>query len=187
MEDQFKKIFSYYGKHIHTEGNIRKPVLIVFSAIPGSGKSELSKLLERNYGFLRITNKDIRTAIEAASLDETVSPIAYTSWLLDTLINRRTYGIVFDRNIDQVFEPIQQWCVRNDYKLITVRIDVDRHLLHERLMKREGDSEADAFKVLDFYASQHAGIKKTIYPSVTLENDYNLIDAANQIAHLAID
>ncbi len=55
-------------------------------------------------------------------------------------------------------------------------------MLEERLLAREGTRDAEAFKVLDFYSEKHEMIKRKIRPGIVLEGDYDLDEAAKQIA-----
>ncbi len=181
MEDAYRQIYEVHSKQL-TFNNVRqKPVLVVFSAIPGSGKSELTKRLVAMYGFLRIANKDIRHAIKITNHADDVIIGKYTLWLLDKVARDKPASIVFDRNIDQWYEPSKSWASNNGYRYVLVRIDVDRKTLQQRLLKREGDSRSQVFDVMDFYEEQHKTMKDS-KPDLSLEGGYDLDAAARRIA-----
>ena len=163
-------------------GKATTPVLVVFSAIPGSGKSELTKRLVADYGFSKLVNKDIRDAIKQTGYTDDVVIGDYTLWLLDKLIQDESKSLVFDRNIDQWYEPIKNWAKYNNYKLIVVRIEVSRSTLEKRLHNREGDKVAHVLSVLDFYQNQHEQSSQLIQADVVLKENYDLDDAAKLIA-----
>ncbi len=109
-------------------GRAHTPLLAVFSAIPGSGKSELTKRLVDNYGFSAVANKDIRSSIEQTGHENDIVIGDYTLWLLDKLTNQKSHSIVFDRNIDQWYEPAKNWAADNKYRFIVVKIEVSKKI-----------------------------------------------------------
>jgi len=182
MEKEYEEVYCALSKKIVVGEPTLSPVLVVFSAVPGSGKSELTKLLVRDYGFTRISNKDIRNALEETGRSDDVIIGEFTSWLLKKLTNRRSLKIVFDRNIDQWYEPSHLWASENDYKYVLVRIEVSRQKLEERLLVREGNPRAYVFNVLDFYIEQHERLAGIIKPDIVLREDYDLKQAAQRIS-----
>lgn len=167
-------------------GSVKRPALIVFSAIPGSGKSELTKRLTEKHGFSRIANKDIRQSLEATGHTQDVVIRNYTLWLLDKLSAQGPFAIVFDRNIDQWYEPAKKWAESNDYQFILVRIEVSRTILEKRLHQREGDKVSRVLNVLDFYQNAHNQITD-MQPNIKLKDDYDLDIAAQKIADAIYD
>jgi len=179
----FDQVYAHHSSKLNLDGIRSRSVLVVFSAIPGSGKSELTKRLVHDYGFLRIANKDIREAVEKSGITDGASIIGpYTLWLLDKLTREHRPSIVFDRNIDQWYEPSKAWAEAHGYEYVLVRIDVAREILERRLMMREGDPQAKAFEMLDFYYAQHMQSQSLMSPSLTLRDDYDLNAAAKDIA-----
>lgn len=187
VEKIYEEIYNIHSQRIVLGATTSHPVLVVFSAVPGSGKSELTKRLVENYGFSRIANKDIRWAIEEAGYSDDIAVAGYTLWLLDKLTKDEPLKIVFDRNIDQWYEAPRMWAFENNYEYRVVRIDVTREILEERLRVREGRHTAHVFSVLDFYIAQHEQQAKIIDAGVTLNNDYNLESAAAMIAEAMTD
>lgn len=181
VEAVYERIYKVHAPNIHL-GKATTPTLVVFSAIPGSGKSELTKRLIAEYDFTRLANKDIRDAIQSTGHADDVIIGDYTLWLLDKLVQQGSRSIVFDRNIDQWYEPIREWASQNSYKFIVVRIEVSRAILEKRLHNREGDKVPHVLSVLDFYQTQHKQLSQTIHADIVLEEDYNLDEAAKLIA-----
>lgn len=161
------------------------PSFVVFSAIPGSGKSEISKRLESDYGYLRITNKLIRESI-AKSGYEDITVGDYTIWFLEKLTKGYRPNIVFDRNIDQWYEPSKEWAEKNSYSYVVIAIDVSIDILKKRLFDREGTMESKAHEMLDFYSQQHKEKIKLLGATILLNDDYNLDDAAKLIADVRV-
>ena len=182
MEEKYNEIYKMHSIQIKMVNVRSSPVLVVFSAIPGSGKTELTKRLERDYGFLKIANKDIRNAIEQTGHTEDVVIGSYTLWLFDKLVEHGPRSIVFDRNIDQWYEPAKAWATKNAYKFVIVRIEVAHTKLQKRLMYREGDPEAKVFNMLDFYSDQHKKMVNEIDSTFIFKDDYDIDNAASKIA-----
>lgn len=182
MESAFSEIFAVHSHRISGGERMGRSTLVVFSAVPGSGKSELTKRMVRDFGYVGIANRDIREAMELTGHTKDVSIGEYTLWLFDKLTRKSHVNIVFDRNIDQWYDPVRDWTTRNHYHLITVAIDVTREKLRMRLMEREGPEAAKVLGVLDFYSEQHETMKPKIVADVTLLDDYSLDNAARQIA-----
>lgn len=182
QEQNFREIFKLHSAHLQLKDVRQRPVLVVFSAPPGSGKSELTKRLVENYSYLRIANKDIRESINATGdlPEEIIS--TYTLWLLDKLARNKKPSIVFDRNIDQWYKPSKKWAADNGYRYVLVRISVSREIQEKRLLNREGDKKAKVFGVLDFYNEQHAKISELMKPDIELSDDYDLEEVAEAIA-----
>lgn len=181
IEAVYERIYKFHAPD-NRIADVNTSALVVFSAIPGSGKSELTKRLVADYGFSRLANKDIRDAIKQTGHTDDVVIGDYTLWLLDKLAQQGPKRIVFDRNIDQWYEPIKEWANRNDYKLIVVQIEVSRDTLEKRLHNREGDKVGHVLSVLDFYKNQHKELSRIIKASLILREDYDLDNAAKLIA-----
>ena len=178
--DAYEEVYKAQASNIHI-GKADAPVLVVFSAIPGSGKSELTKRLVAEYSFSGLANKDIRGAIRQTGHTDDVVIGDYTIWLLDKLARQGARSIVFDRNIDQWYEPVKQWAKLNGYKCVVVRIDVSRDILEKRLHNREGDKVAHVLGVLDFYQNRHERLSQMIQADVVLKENYDLDEAAKRI------
>jgi predicted kinase len=178
----FQELYKAHSPSINVAVTNSRPMLVVFSAIPGSGKSEITKRLVNDYGFQRIANKDIRKAIEETGHSDDVVIGDYTLWLLDTLAAQGPHAIVFDRNIDQWYEPVKDWAEKHEYQFVVVQIETSRKRLEQRLLKREGSPKAKAFEVLDFYTQQHEQLRDKIRTDILLKEDYDLDSAAQKIA-----
>lgn len=186
LNAKYERIYAIHIKQLDLTAHPNNyPSFVVFSAIPGSGKSEISKRLESDYGYLRITNKLIRESI-AASGHEDVVIGDYTVWFLDKLTKDYRPNIVFDRNIDQWYKPSKVWAEKNNYNYILVAIDVSTDILKKRLLKREGTTESKAHDMLDFYKNQHVEIRDIITTTISFADDYDLDDASKIISNAGV-
>lgn len=168
-------------------GIATKPFLIVFSAIPGSGKTELTKRLVTKHGFSSIANKDIRKAMQHTKHTSDVVIGEYTTWLLDKLAKQGPFSIVFDRNIVQWHTEATNWANQNDYNLVVVRIEVVRSKLIKRLHSREGSKVRKVLNVLEYYHNEHERIIHNLPADIVLEGDYDLDASARLIADKVIN
>lgn len=184
MNNAYEEVYKAQSPKI-IRGSAKQPVLVVFSAIPGSGKSELTKRLVEKYGFTRIANKDIQQSLELTGHSKDVVVGEYTLWLLNKLRSQEgPLTIVFDRNIDQWYKPAKEWAESNNYNFILVRIEVSRTILEKRLHHREGDKVSKVLDMLDFYHNAHNQIADSMEPNIILKDDYNLDVAVQKIADI---
>lgn len=185
LGDIYEEIYKIHTDQLDLEdvATSDRPVLVVFSAIPGSGKSELSRRLESDYGYLRITNKLIRESIAQSGYDDVVIG-EYTIWFLNKLTKTIRPNIVFDRNIDQWYGPSKSWASENNYRYIMVSINVSTDILNRRLFQREGSMNSKAHEVLEFYSKQHDEIRNYINASIYLNDNYDIDAAARSIANV---
>lgn len=175
----FEEIYQAHLPDIRL-GNMGTPSLIVFSAIPGSGKSELTKRLVEDYGITSIANKDIRKSLEQTGHTDDVIIGEYTLWLLDRLTKQKPHTIVFDRNIDQWYGAAKHWAFKNNYRLVLVQIEVSRSTLEKRLHHREGNEVSKVLGMLDFYHKEHGRVTQNMQTDIVFKEDYDL-DAAAQL------
>lgn len=186
LNANYERIYAIHIKQLGlTAYASNHPSFVVFSAIPGSGKSEISKRLESDYGYLRITNKLIRESIAASGYEDVVIG-DYTLWFLDKLTKDYRPNIVFDRNIDQWYEPSKAWAEKNNYNYALVAIDVSTDILKKRLLKREGTTGSKAHDMLDFYKNQHGEMQKMIMPTISFTDDYDLDEASKIISNAVV-
>lgn len=184
-DDIYEEIYKIHTDQLDLEGvaTSDRPVFVVFSAIPGSGKSELSRRLESDYGYLRITNKLIRESIEQSGYNDVVIG-EYTIWFLNKLTKTVRPNIVFDRNIDQWYSPSKSWASDNNYRYILVSINVSIDILKKRLFQREGTMTSKAHEVLDFYSKQHTEMRNYIKAAIYLNDNYDIDAAAKSISNV---
>lgn len=173
VQSAFEEIYQAHLPSIRL-GGMSKPALIVFSAIPGSGKTELTKRLNKNHDVSAMANKDIRKALEKTGHTDDVIIGEYTLWLLDKLTKQKPLTIVFDRNIDQWHKAAKNWAAKNNYRLVLVQIEVSRNTLEKRLHNREGDKVSKVLSMLDFYHKEHDRIVPDMQPDIVLKEDYDL-------------
>lgn len=182
-DDMYEDIYKIHTDQLQLESIVSNdtPSFVVFSAIPGSGKSELSKKLESDHGYLRITNKLIRESIAQSGHKDVVIG-DYTIWFLNRLTKNFRPNIVFDRNIDQWYSPSKNWASENNYRYIMVSINVSTDILNKRLFHREGTMTSKAHEVLDFYSKQHNEMRNYIKAAIYLNDNYDIDAAARSIA-----
>ncbi len=182
-------MYEQHKAYIRQDGIRQKPVLVVFSAVPGSGKSTLTRLLVEDYGFLRIANKDVRLAAKQVSAqdaesgtDNVVGP--YTLWLLDKLTQQSRPSIVLDRNIDQWYEAPKKWAEEHGYRLVVVRMQVSLDILKRRIATRRPEDRDHTLSVLEFYRRKHETVSFGAKMDLELVDDFDLPESAATIAAL---
>lgn len=177
---KFREVYSAHLPNIHF-GTLEEPTIIAFSAIPGSGKSELTKRLISSHEVSSIANKDIREAISCTGYSQDIIS-DYTSWLLSAITKYQPRTIVFDRNIDQWHKELLLWADHNQYRVLLVRIDVSRNILETRLRGRERKNADKVLGMLDFYEAAHKKVQSSLPISMVVKDNYDLDTTARIIA-----
>jgi hypothetical protein len=170
MSDLFDQIYEVHSNNLVFDNRSTDGRLVAFSAVPGK------------FGYLRLANKDIRSIIKNLNLVDTVTVGDYTLWLLDKISAANSYNIVFDRNIDQWYNPLKLWTNQHKYRFITIGLEIDRIILDKRLIQREKSANADVFNVIKSYDTQHTAMYKQINRDIVFRNNYDLDEAARLIA-----
>lgn len=183
LRDKYEEIYKIHIDQLCLKNlvDIANPSLVVFSAIPGSGKSELSRRLEHDCAYLLITNKLIRETIVKSEHDDIIIG-DYTVWFLNKLTRECRPNIVFDRNIDQWYEESKEWAKENKYQYVLVSINVAMDILTKRLFSRENTMTSGAHETLGFYSEQHKEIQKYMDATVSFTDNYDIGTAAESIS-----
>ena len=121
-------------------------LLICFSWIPASGKTYLSKCIEKRYKGLRITNDDIRGIIkniltQYPSLYEKRQEILeyYVYGLLSSPLKNGL--VILDSGIDRRYHEISQLAMKYGYKMFLIRILAREETLSTRIKKRSVEDQ----------------------------------------------
>jgi predicted kinase len=175
----------------------RPKYIILFSGVPGSGKSHIAKAIAKDLKAIRISNDDIRDWIVA--VQPNIDPakrekfkLQIATKLLDHLKSAHNGLVVFDVSCDRPggYEFYANWAERHGYKVLLLRIDVPRELIEQRIRARgnEGYRTVDrSLALLDTWWGQWEAFGKRLSPDMTITPDTKLdaiIEKIRQIAKL---
>lgn len=175
----------YYASLPH-RSLYRQKCIVLFSGVPGSGKSYVARAIEQDLGAMRISNDDIRElimaeipGIEFAKREELKLQVVAN--LLEPLAASPNGLVVFDSSCDRPngYEFFQDWVDKNGYRIILLRMDIPRAVVEERIRQR-GDSgyrKADRFLFhLDTWWKQWEDFGKRHTPDMVVTLDTPIED-----------
>ncbi|MFZ3069011.1 MAG: AAA family ATPase [Microgenomates group bacterium] len=170
-----EQIFNIHVKQIRNLDKKNQKFLVLFSGITGSGKSYIAKKLEEKYEGIRINNDDIRDIIE-----NLVSPdnndnkqkilLSYLAYLLEKLPKSNGF-IILDSSIDRKFEFVQDFAIKNNFKLFTIRIDLPREIIIKNILRRTEREAAPYLSDLDRQINDHQAIIPKIAVDFAISED----------------
>lgn len=143
----------YYASLANTDIEHQKCV-ILFSGVPGSGKSKIAQIIEEELGAVRISNDDIRDLIVATypTIDENErekTKLKVATKLLERLETARNGMIVFDASVDRPkgYDFYNSWAQNHGYRTVLLRLDVPRDVIERRIRER-GDT---GYRIIEQY------------------------------------
>lgn len=140
----FKRLFQEHLKTLKYSNQENKPLLIIFSGIPLSGKTTLAKKLEEHYKAVRISNDSIRSIIKQLKLDALYSsddPVQnilkqYRSYFFKRFKPRNKMWII-DASIDRDYVYYLQLAKEKGMPVFVIRLPITKEIFIKRLYVRE--------------------------------------------------
>jgi len=167
-----------YKKHLKILKNLslpQKKLIICFSGIPGSGKSYISKILEKRYKGIRIRNdKDIRGIMKSldknADLDKDVDN--YLMWFLSSYSFPNKL-IILDSGIDRRYKKLFSFAEENNYKLFTIRLKASRKILEKRIFEKNNCRDPHFDNEIKRWTKEWKAFGKKIKADIIIDNEKN--------------
>lgn len=159
------------------ENDIR--LAIVFSGIPGSGKSTISREIQKRYNGLLIRSDTVRDLIrdklcinDPQSVKEILAAYLET-YLPQQLLNLPNTLLIFDSSIDRTYQKKFAYLEQANYDRFIIALDTPLALVKQRLMKRESsESYPDYLALLENAEKDKQSFRKEYVPDSVL-NDSN--------------
>lgn len=131
-----------YYTHLANKA-VRQPKRVVlFSGVPGSGKSTIARAIEQNLHAVRISNDEIRDRIMVAA--PTIQPdvrekikFKVGTEVMARLARETSGLIVVDASCDRGFDEYNGWAESNAYRVVLLRMEVPRNIIEQRIQKRD--------------------------------------------------
>jgi predicted kinase len=161
-QDIAKIIYSHHIKKIKNFDQSNEKMFVLFSGVPGSGKSFLAKKIEEKFKAVRINNDDIRDIIRdkiAPLLDMAeIKPQElledYLKFLYES-ISKKNGLIILDSNMDRGFEPVRKVAHEYGYKIFLIRIDLPRETIESQIKQRTDKNPEPYIRDLDKQIEDH--------------------------------
>lgn len=133
--------------------------LILFSGVPGAGKTTIATAIQARFSALRISNDEIRDRILAAQPSITGARREHIKFLagetlLTTLAQAPNGLIVADISCDRSANYYGPWAKKHGYQTLVLRLDIPRAIIEQRLHARGGNGyrvAADLLASLDAF------------------------------------
>jgi len=142
----------YYDSLAHKDSAHDK-YLMLFSGVPGSGKSTVAGALERELDGLRFSNDEIRDQImelapeiKAATREHIKSEVV--SKVMGRLAEVPNGLIIIDASCDRGYDDYATWAANRNYRIILLRMEVSRDVIERRIVQRGNQGYRDASRGL---------------------------------------
>lgn len=146
MEEQkeLEKISKRLFPQLKNTERERPQLIIVFSGVPGSGKSVLSKKLEEKYSGVKIGNDSIRDIINHSgdfsfSKEEGEKLLQnYNEFVLRNYPFKNKF-LILDKSMDRQYKRFFPIFEELGLKYFVIRMDINKEEAIERIMTRKGE------------------------------------------------
>ena len=123
-------------------------LIIAFSGVPGSGKSDLSRKLEEKYKAVRVGNDPIRDIISHSGIfplseEESENLLQdYNEYLVRNYPFRNKL-LILDKSMDRQYKRFFPIFEELGLRFFILRLNMDKEGAIERIMKRKGGEDLD--------------------------------------------
>jgi len=160
-------------------------VYVIFSGVPGSGKTTLAVRLANDLKAQYIRHDDIRHLIRKSGFNVSDFTIAHISTIvIDTILQQdKNKLIVIDASLDRSWPRFFEHAQEQHAKPIVIRLDVPRSIVEVRVSARDKDDFGSVAK-LDNFFEQFENSKKHVQATMTLRPDYDYSSVVTRIKEL---
>lgn len=126
-------------------------LIIAFSGVPGSGKSDLSRKLEEKYRAVRIGNDSIRDVINHSGIfhlseEESENLLQDYNEYFVRNYSFRNKLLILDKSIDRQYKRFFPVFEELGLRFFIIRLTMDKKGAIERIMKRKKGEDLDLVK-----------------------------------------
>lgn len=160
-------------------------VFLIFSGMPGSGKTFLAQKLAKDLRAQYIRHDDIREEVQRLNLDSTKLHIPSVSKLIinDIMANDRNKFIILDGSIDHGAERYFGHVKELHALPIIIRFDVPIETIIERIVARGNNQEA-LLAEMSRYRTAFVNSRENIHADLTLGKQYDYDNVLNSVVGL---
>ncbi|HEU4966104.1 MAG TPA: HAD-IA family hydrolase [Candidatus Saccharimonadales bacterium] len=192
-EETFQHIANdYYASLSHKD--VRQPrCLVIFSGVPGSGKTTVACALEERLGVVCLSNDEVRRRIVAADPDirredQEHAKFIISNKVLDKLAEETQNVIVLDASCDRGYDEYATWAEKHEYRIVLVRLEIPREVIVRRLEKRLAENDEPVikrsgwFEKIGLWWQQWEAFGEEHKADVTIDDKTFIVAAVNRIA-----
>ena len=180
----------FYPKLRNLEIEREKQVAILFSGVPGSGKSTIAKQLVTLHGGIRVSLDKILETIDSLHpglsgdiRQEIAKKTTYKC--LDSIAEGNNHLLIIDANIDSLYSQTQEWCGRHGYTTYLIAIDLPRKNIDTRISERYKQNAEFYFKRMDGCLEAQRNFLLVRQPDYTtkIENSFDIPFVYEELGH----
>ncbi len=172
-----EKIYKIHLKQLKNLDVPHKKLMIFFSGIPGSGKTYISKVIEKRYKAVRIRTDSIRKIIWKLGIREENKKEflldKYCLWLLSNWSFANKF-IILDKGIDRDYDKISNLAKDNKYEIFLIRLKVPKNVLDKRIFKKKNKRDPHFDSEIGRWTNEWEHFGKRIKPDIVIENENKL-------------
>ena len=160
-------------------------VCIIFSGVPGSGKTTLAQKLAYDLKAQYIRHDDIRTLARKHGYNLAKLTISSISRIvMDTIMEQDANKfVIVDASLDRTWPLFFEHTREHEALPIVIRLDVPREVIEKRIAARpKGDF--GSVTNLDTFFDQFENSKKHVQATMTLGLDYDYEQVLTRLAQL---
>ena len=179
-QNKFGKISNKLFPRLSNINSDNERFTIIFSGIPGSGKSSLSKIIESRYNDVRINNDHIRRIIDEGGLTENSEEMEelLQDYMFNLLENYpfKNGLLVLDKSMDRQYERFFALCESKNLDYFIIRMYISKESAIERITRRENvENIGDLKKSMDKWIKDYQNFGRSTKADIVLDsNDINL-------------
>ena len=163
-------VFQRYSRTLRNlETSNKKKVFLLFSGVPGSGKTTLARRIERRYDAVRISSDEIRSLLQAegpgisdAEKQDCMKAILYLC--LGRCAETDNGLLILDASIDRSYPDVFSWCSNRGYLPYVIALRLSKEDAMKRIRGRDSENYERFYERLDRGFADQASFLSQVAP-----------------------
>lgn len=189
-----KEVADSYYDVLANRNTVNPRYLVLFSGVPGSGKSTIARAITDELRGVLVSNDDIRDLIVRIAPTTTATrekvKLDVVTALLERLPTIPNGLVVNDASVDRGYDYYADWAQKYGYRIIVFRMDMPRSVIEQRIQGR-GDTgyrnASDSLANLDNWWEQWEEFGKTCKPTMTITENTSIDDVLEVVRYQLAD
>ncbi len=175
MFKTFEKIYSYHKKKLKYLNHPNKKVLVAFSGTPASGKTTISKYLQKKYKAIYINPSEIIEIIKKhfPNHNHRIYSELYLLWFLEWHDYPNKF-IILDASLDRKYLEVWALAKQIGFNLFVIDIETKKKVLLKRFFSRNKKNAIYYIIRLKQWTKDHKLFRKRWHVDIIIHNDTKL-------------
>lgn len=163
----------------------QEPACVIFSGVPGSGKTTLARKLARDLRAQYIRHDDIRELARSQGFDlGTLTISSISRIVMDVIMNEdANKRVIIDASLDRTWPLFFEYTTEHGARPVVIRLDVPRTVIEKRLGERSRDDFGNVSNLDDFF-EQFENSKQNVKADIELGVHYVYDDVLRRVTVL---